>query len=258
MTIPEQLNAFVKYARLSDTHPFRSKGKFASRARLRGIGRNVGCIVLLGLLSFGCEVVAAQADSNVAKEPNLADTISFMNRSVEFEGSHVVSDNLCEVVVVRNKIYNFAIPLSTYLKSTDALGIAHYGFKWLYLQEPVITRFNFRTIDQQSIKSKPVPSAVFLKEHDVDEYPAELKQVDLTAVFFDSPNSLKTIETGHFPELQKGESAKVVRPIFDVQTGASFIVFESKDRAERFVTAFVHAVQLCGGRGSDFAPTPSK
>ena len=40
---------------------------------------------------------------------------------------------------------------------------------------------------------------------------------------------------------------------------AELIVFANdaqKDRAERFVTAFVHAVNLCGGKPSDFAPTP--
>jgi hypothetical protein len=35
-----------------------------------------------------------------------------------------------------------------------------------------------------------------------------------------------------------------------------FVVFESVERAERFVTAFVHATRLCGGKPSDFPRAP--
>jgi hypothetical protein len=190
--------------------------------------------------------------------PTLAETISFMNASVQPEKSFVTSVNRCEVVVLRNQTYNFAIPHGTFVKSTDTLGVRHYGLKWLFVTEPRITRFNFASIDPPSIKSQSAPSPSFLKENDVDEIPSFLKQADLMVVWFTTTNSTQTIETGDFPKLAEGEVTREELPVFDHQSSSGLIVFESKDRAERFVTAFVHAVELCEGKGSDFAPTPSK
>jgi len=190
--------------------------------------------------------------------PDLAETISFMNRSVAPESSFVVSANDCEVEVMRNQRYEIAMPLNTYVKSTDVYGVPHYGFHWIQAQEPQLTRFNLSTIDPKSIKSKGVPSPQFVKEHDLDERPEEGKEPDLFMVWFETSNSLNTIDTGHLPSLKEGQSAQVVGVIYDHKSSSGMVVFESKDRAERFVTAFVHAVALCGGSSSDFAPTPSK
>jgi hypothetical protein len=224
------------------------------------MNRPIHTVVIAGfsILFPASQLTGTGQTTNSGPGPSLADTLSFMNRSVQPEVSYVTSANRCEVEVVRNRTYNFAIPTGTYLKSTDALGIPYYGFKWLFITEPSIARFNFETIDPLSIKSQAVPSPDFLKAHDVDETPSFLKEADLTVVWFDTANSTKSIDTGHFPPLAHGEVAKVGLPVFDNQESMGFITFESKDRAERFVTAFVHAVALCGGKTSDFAPTPSK
>lgn len=196
--------------------------------------------------------------SSPSTGPNLEETISFMNNSVTLENSFVTSVNHCEVTILRNRLYTFALPESTYLKSTDNYGVPHYGFKWAIISETAqFIRFNFKTIDPISIKSTPVPSTSFIKERDVDEHPDQLKHPDLTVVNFSTANLEQSIELGHLPKDADVGSTGVL-PIFDQQRDAEFLVFESQDRAERFVTAFVHAVNLCGGQGSEFPPTPSE
>ena len=74
-------------------------------------------------------------------------------------------------------------------------------------------------------------------------------------VTFETTNSAPSIELGNFRDAADGKTSA---PVFDQKKDMALIVFESKDRAERFVTAFVHAVDLCGGKGVEFAPTPSK
>lgn len=77
-----------------------------------------------------------------------------------------------------------------------------------------------------------------------------MKHPDLTVVNFETADSIKAIKTGSslFSEgtLQ-----------FDKAYALGFLVFQSKDTAER-VTAFKHAVHLCGGKPSAFGPTPSQ
>ena len=121
----------------------------------------------------------------------------------------------------------------------------------LVKESPRIIRFRLGTIDLDSIKSKPVPSTQFIQERNVDEHPYALKQPDLMAVTFTTSDSEKTIEIG---QVHDGASS----PVFDQKLAMELLVFESKDRAERFVTAFVHAVELCGGKKNDSPPTPSK
>ena len=219
-------------------------------------------MLVTGVLTFlaaGCFMQAQVAgDSRQQQGPSLEETIAFMDTSVRPEQSSIDSANSCEISVVRNRTYMFALPQSTIPKGKDQFGVPHYAIDWIVVEEPEVTRFNFAAIDPSSINSKPVPSVAFLKEHNVDENPTELKNVDLTVVFFNSANSTSSIETGHFPALKEGETARLMLPVFDHHNGMGLIVFESKDRAERFVTAFIHAVKLCGGKDSDFPPTPSK
>ncbi len=187
--------------------------------------------------------------------PSLADTIAFMNRSVSQESSYITSANTCEVSILRNHLYEFSLPSGTYVKSIDSYGVSHYGFKWDSIEEKYqVIQFQLSDIDSDSIKSKAVPSNQFLKSHDVDENPKELDSPDLVMVAFSTRNSENLIQNGGLKKTADGRSLEAN---FEKNTNFSFIVFESKDRAERFVTAFNHAAKLCGARSSDFAPTPS-
>ena len=150
----------------------------------------------------------------------------------------------------------FGLVTSTYVKSKDEYGIEHYGFKWsFYADSPRFVRFKLGDIDPDSIRSKPQPSLAFVKEHDLDEHPEKIDQADLFVVEFFTPNYEKKIEIGSIKDIGDGKNKS---PVFDQKRGGDFFVFESKDRAERFVTAFVYAVKMCGGKSSMFQPTPSK
>jgi len=218
-------------------------------------------LIGLAILSTGGSPTCAQQSANIPRasqaqaKPTLLETIQFMDRSVRPESGYVASANHCEVYVTRNKRYAFAVPQGKSLKSTDQFGVRHYGINWLVVQEPEATRFEFSAIDPSSIKSNVLPSPAFLKEHNLDEDSSALKEADLTVVFFNSADATNSIEQGHFKTAADGS---IQTPEFDHSGSIGYIVFESKDRAERFVTAFEHAVELCGGKGSEFAPTPSK
>ena len=186
--------------------------------------------------------------------PTLAQTISFLNNSVAPEDGYVSAAKDCELYFTRNRLFTLAIPAGTYVKSTDQFGVAHYGFKWTIVEEPPrVYRFDLAKINPNSINSKPVPSVAFVKEHGADDHPDELKSPDLDLVTFSTANDEKVIEVGHFEDGADGSPS----PVFDRKASMEMLVFQSQDRAERFVTALVHAVQLCGGKGDLFAPTPS-
>jgi hypothetical protein len=214
--------------------------------------------IALGLL-FVSAALSAQGPSMQASAktegPTLAETIAFMNKSVAPEDSYVSTPNHCEVYVTRNRLYRFAIPAGL-TTTTDPSGVAHSKIRWMIVKEPAqIVRFNLEFIDPTSINSRPVPSIEFLKSHNLDDHPSEREETDLTLVSFQTADEMKSIETGY---LNISNDGKNVSPVFDRRVSMGIIVFESKDRAERFVTAFVHAVNLCGGKASEFPPTPSK
>lgn len=234
-------------------------GKFARTKRLVIVACMIATVAAVGQHSQTGDKSAEISPSKqhgVDDLPSLTDTLSFMDGSVKPESSSIssVSNDSCEVYIVRNKLYKFAIPSGkVLLNGTDKFGIRHYGLEWIFLEEtPHVIRFKLETIDPSSVNSKSVPSLQYLEEHDLDRHPEELKNADLTLVSFTTTNSTSTIRNGHFVASTEGPS-----PMFDHEVSMGFLIFESKDRAERFVTAFVHAAKLCGGKNSEFAPTPS-
>jgi hypothetical protein len=215
-------------------------------------------LTICALLSCNASSQVATSTQNIGQGqagPSLAETIAFMNRSVSQESSYVTSANTCEVSILRNHLYVFVLPSSTYVKSVDSYGASHYGFKWDTIEEKYqLIQFQLSDIDPDSIKSKAVPSEQFIKSRDIDANPKELDSPDLVMVMFNTRNSENLIQRGGLKKTVDGQSLEAN---FEQKINFSFIVFESKDRAERFVTAFKHATKLCGGKSSDFAPTPS-
>jgi hypothetical protein len=203
------------------------------------------------------------AHSSVAAQPTLYDTISFMDRSVRPEESYISFDSpeqpSCNIDIVRNKHYLFFGASETYLKSTDALGVEHYGFHYAVMQEwPPVRVFliPLSSVDPDSIKSYGAVSREFIGRELPDENPGALKNPDLTIVFFNTRNKEKTIKALTDTVYNFGNAPEKSTNVENAPGGT--LVFQSKDRAERFVTAFGHAVKLCGGKPSDFAPTPRK
>jgi hypothetical protein len=83
------------------------------------------------------------------------------------------------------------------------------------------------------------------------------KLSDITTVFFKTVDLKPAIERGGMTkiELPGGTEYRFNPNVYVEKMG---LMFSSEDKAQRFVTAFIHAVDLCGGHGSMFAPTPEK
>ena len=120
----------------------------------------------------------------------------------------------------------------------DGTAADEYGnleFTFTVFQEPPVWQVSLKQIDPSSISSLLVPSREYVarmyKTHG-RMLPSDLSNSDLTLVKGkDTDGSMKN---------------------------AVFLLFQSQDRAERFVTAMKHAVKLCGGTESEFPPTPTK
>jgi hypothetical protein len=140
-------------------------------------------------------------------------------------------------------------------EAKDEHGIPRSEFTWIALGETYqMERFPLGSIDPTSIKSIPVVSSEFIKKHHPVQS-SDFRHADLDLVSFATADLTKSIELGGFKDSGKGDGTEV----FNKATNMSkfFVVFESAERAERFVTAFVHATQLCGAKPSDFPRTPS-
>ena len=199
-------------------------------------------------------VVTDPATSN---PPSLEETVRFLNDSVHPEGSFISGLPGCAIEFVRNTQHTVLMPSGMGVKSVDALGTKHYELKYLTLTEsksPHAALISLADIDPTSIKSGPALSAEFIaREHPSENHDA-LNHPDLSVVLFNTRNHETSIKLASSTDDRKHLVFK------GEPTNGEFIVFENKeahkDRSERFVTAFVHAVNLCGGKPSDFAPTP--
>jgi hypothetical protein len=187
--------------------------------------------------------------------PSIKDTVEFMGTMVAADNRKIEAKE-CFVTMTSTTFYTFAVPSGKKLVST-ADGLKHYEFTWTVARPPeAIARFNLADIDPSSIKSTGVHSPEAIVRAHLDENPGDFKStVDFTVVQLFTRDRHKSIY-GNQVDTDKADSTGRVVGV-DVNLTGLFVVFKSKDRAERFVTALTHAVQLCGGRASDFAPTPT-
>ena len=189
--------------------------------------------------------------------PSLKETVEFMDRMVTPE-DRKIDVKECLVTMASTSLYTFAIPSGTKLvRSAD--GLEHSELTWSIAKPPeVLAKFNLADIDPSSIKSDGVFSlkAVSRLTDEKENNPRAFKSAeDLTVVMLFTRDRHTSIYATQV-DTQKADSAGHAVGV-DVNLTGLFVVFESKDRAERFVTALTHAVQLCGGRASNFAPTPT-
>jgi hypothetical protein len=197
------------------------------------------------------------AVASTQNRPDLKETVEFMGRMVAPDDRKIEAKE-CIVTMTNTKVYTFALPSSVYLKSTDTYGIEHWGYRWRIVHPPeALARFNLADIDPSSIESYGAfsPEAVAYGDLDNKDGRAFKSAADLTVFQLFTRDRNRSIYAIQW-EKDKADSAGHVAGV-DVHLAGLFVVFKSKDRAERFVTALTHAVQLCGGRASDFAPTPT-
>jgi len=190
--------------------------------------------------------------------PDLKETVDFMHRMVTPEGRKIEAKE-CFVTMTNTTLYPFLIPSGTKLVRT-ADGLEHCEFTWT-LKKPLeaFAGFNLADIDPSSIKSQGAFSPeVVARDHEKLDHldPRAFKRAaDLTTVWLFTRDGHTSIHVTLVDAHMADSAGQVVG--IDAYKTSLFIVFESKDRAERFVTALTHAVQLCGGRASDFTPTPT-
>lgn len=210
----------------------------------------IRAVLVANMLLF----LSIRAVGQEKREPELKATVEFMNRMVEPEHRSISMANPCEIEIVNNSPYNFLVPVGT-RETKDENGIPRTEFTWIARGETYqMERIPLGAIDPTSINSHPAVSSEFMKKHHPVQ-PSDLKHADLALVMFDTSDLTQSIELGGFKDSGRGDGTEVFNK---ATTMARFVVvFESAERAERFVTAFVHATRLCGGKPSDFPGTPS-
>jgi hypothetical protein len=147
---------------------------------------------------------------------------------------------------------------------------------------PRYTRFNLADIDPTTIESRSGGFSGDYVKRFYDEHPGvckvdnnecdyqmmrafDQKLADMTDVGF------KTVDLR--PAIERGGTKKIEHPMDTQNLPKNYVTysydpkvhvekmglsFGDQDRPQRFVTAYIHAVSLCGGHGSLFAPTPEK
>jgi hypothetical protein len=185
--------------------------------------------------------------------PSIKDTVEFMGRMVAPDGRTLTAEG-CSVTLVNTMLYTFVLADGTKLVRTSD-GLEHYEYTWtVAAPHEVVAKFSLADIDPSSLKSGGVHSPDVVVRAHLSEHPENFKSsTDLWIVTLFTRDMQKSISAVQWSPTMGADSAGV-----DANIASLIIVFHSKDGAERFVTALTHAVQLCGGRPSDFGPTPSK
>jgi hypothetical protein len=183
--------------------------------------------------------------------PSLNETLTFLDDSLKLEEG-TFSGHGCEVATTQLSNIIWGVQEGPELK-TEKDGSSKVVYGWhVYQQKPVMNGFSLKDIDPASIVSGGVFSIDFMKTHNVFDNPQAPRNADLTFVLFKTRNEKQDIRFGSVPDAPKdGDYVP-----FDQSTSSGRFFFHQQERAERFVTAFRHAVVLCGGKTSDFARTP--
>jgi hypothetical protein len=205
--------------------------------------------------------------SEATSEPTLADTFDFMNRTLEADSSaSMKSLGSCEVSLVRARIeYVMVVSGTKKIPGNYQTGVPdHYEYLWnVYDTTHLRTDFNLKDIDPNSIVANEVYSPKIIADRP-DHTDAHLPPYDRSTVSFGTANMAKTVHQMDFVDVKAtmfngasgGEVAFLLEPgstkRLQQDKIGDFVVFESNNRAVRFVKAFKHAVELCGGKPSIF------
>ncbi|MFZ3211650.1 MAG: hypothetical protein WA188_09050 [Terriglobales bacterium] len=250
--------------------------RFAARNELRG----VRLWKRLSVVAFALLASLAVAQT----QPELQTTIDFMSQMVQTEQRSMTMNRRCEILVV----YYGRLLSSVGLESQhDVLIFSDPDPDDGEL--PTYARFNLGDIDPHSIDSKDGGFSAEYFERFLKLYPEcgkggaadqrcersrlfwfDPKKSDMAVVSFRTTDLKPVIERGELKKLGDNcqENLKIggvcPRYTFGVtprdhypkrSVAKTALFFQDKDRAERFVTAFVHAVKLCGSRENTFGPT---
>lgn len=206
------------------------------------------------LLLLAINVLASVLVNGQEKQqgPDLKATVEFMNRMVEPEHRVIVLAHQCEIEVHNDWTYNVSLPVKI-VETVDEHGIPRREVRWVVIGESYeMEHFSLGDIDPTTSKLEQGFSSDFIKKHHPVQ-PSDLKYPDMSLVTVHTSDLKNSIEMGGLKDVGNDGMA-----VFEKAKSTSLllIVFESQDRAGRFVTALTHAANLCGAKPSDFPPAP--
>jgi len=207
--------------------------------------------------------------------PDLKATVEFLAKMVEAEhrdllegalpgaGLHstngpvlsIVSRRFMVMAYTTGATYNKGYPEFTYSVVFDSDG------KHEQKDYPRYMSFALGDIDPSSIVSQeggydPYPLAKFWDKHPACEASPQCSDEYLT--FLDSVPRIALVRfhtTGLKPVIERGGCSEAAACALAETTADVLILFKSKDRADRFVTALTYAVKLVAARPNSFSPS---
>lgn len=185
----------------------------------------------LGVPNSGkCELItdaraiqsASVSQTEREKEPNLQETVVVLNRMVEPEGRKITTSSAaCTLNMTNSRQYEIAI--ITGVDRTDSN--APEPIVSIYREGGPVLVFDLKDVDPDSIMTGNAMSRRYISEH--PSWKVDHEHLDLHSVFFTTRDSNKSVRVGHFEGKKFIESETF---------SGQFVVFESKERAERFKT----------------------
>lgn len=225
---------------------------------------------------FPDESELAKPDGNAppsapASTPDLEATVEFMNRMVEPEHRRVLLGTLEGTMVhpPTGRIITIVSSEPTFIVLPTGVGHEHGYPELLYrvwhtddegIGYPTYVSFSLASIDPSSIQCKeggydPETIHEFMEKHPNCEANPQCSHEYMR--FLDSAPKLAAVQfhtTDLNPLIERGGCSNLHNCRRSKTTGREMIFLKNKDRAERFVTALTHAVELEGGRPDLFPP----
>lgn len=200
-------------------------------------------------------ILAAQNKIDADKGPGLGPTMDFMSQMLEPDGFSLNNDG-CSVTLTRSVVHaEIFIPKGTTV-GKDASGVPEIQFTWSIIEvggNVHTVRFNLADIDPESTKVFRVLSAKHFQELGQRGTIRPPIDFDRSVLLLITRDLKKAIHDTSLVEM-KGQPGVFKDSDEVIDQTSEFILLTSKDGAERLLTALRHAIQLCGGRPSDFPP----
>jgi hypothetical protein len=270
---PRRADSVVTYNVAENTLPRLSHALIASAENFMPVHCSLRSVCsFMFLLTLPCSLAYAQT------QPDLQTTIDFMSRMVQPEERAVSFLSRCNILVVSDR------------KILSILPAVKGGGKVITDQSGVDDKFsgyvrlNLADINPDSVASQRAGFSPKTWEEFDNDFPECHKDSssdhcrllvanrfapehsDMSMLSFRTTDSKSTIDIGILvpPDKPNENCAKLKDGCKGAQSenkqhsSEGGFLFADRDRAQRFVTALVHAVNLCGGRTDTFAPTPER
>jgi hypothetical protein len=204
-----------------------------------------------------------------SSSPSLTDTLTFINRLLEKDSAGTMeSSSGCEVSLIRQHLEKVTLPSGkNKIPGNYQTGVPdRYEYEWMFISPASNLRsdFNLKDIDPDSVKVVKVFSIKIIASKE-DKTDPHLPEPDRSIVLFSASNLVKAIHqrdfvdegtTKNLPDNGIGKIGFLLEPGTSTRLAkdesAGLLLIQGNEWATRFVSAFKHAVELCGGKPSPF------